>query len=267
MSRQKKSVSEKLRALPLLMAQLIAHFSLSSDHETASEELKDRFEDNKDAFEDYLSIHGFVTGIVKMVDEIGEPCWQGWVGYCGQILYTGVERDTEGLARTDALFSAGTTIERLLSNALQDGTFVLGDVKNMAEFLIEQNGSTTTLEVKTALRDLGFKAVQKDISEGMAALKDVNPDWKVTDTGTHKIYTVDDSPTPAATPTLSLVANTGKISSKDPAYRNRIGDWRVSDAKGRAPVEITRNMGNQDAKKTYAKAHRVPYFDVRIQKA
>lgn len=58
------------------------------------------------------------------------------------------------------------------------------DVKDVAEELITLNGTTTTLEVKQALRLKGFFALQDEVSSAMSSLG-----FNFTENGTYRTYT------------------------------------------------------------------------------
>lgn len=118
-------------------------------------------------------------------------------------------------------------------------------VKDVAEELMEENGQTTTLEVKEELRKRGYFAVQKEVSDLMFDLGH-EEDWNIQNdpTGTHRVYSNEDtddddsiftvqpnnnSSRPASTAQPSskksrrkLVAPHG-VSSGDRAYTRRDG--------------------------------------------
>lgn len=65
-----------------------------------------------------------------------------------------------------------------------------GAVASAMSLLMEANGSTTTLEVKMQLRELGFKASQSEVSEIMADIqRENNHDITFTANGTYRTYT------------------------------------------------------------------------------
>jgi len=60
-------------------------------------------------------------------------------------------------------------------------------VKQAAEHLLLSNGQTTTLEVKTLLREQGFEAYQADVSQWMDRLSQ-ELDWEFTFNGRNRTY-------------------------------------------------------------------------------
>lgn len=65
------------------------------------------------------------------------------------------------------------------------------DVYDVAIDLIEDNGSTTTLDIKNELRNRGFFAKQADVSEFMLQVAD-EEGWNFSYNGVHRVYTMDD---------------------------------------------------------------------------
>jgi len=61
------------------------------------------------------------------------------------------------------------------------------DVKNVAVLLMKMNGNTTTLEVKTELRENNYFATQEDVSEAMMELSE-DLSWYFHDNGTFRTY-------------------------------------------------------------------------------
>jgi hypothetical protein len=66
---------------------------------------------------------------------------------------------------------------------------VKSDVYDVALDLIEENGSTTTLDVKNELRTRGFFAKQADVSEFMLEVA-AEEKWDFTYNGVHRVYTI-----------------------------------------------------------------------------
>lgn len=64
-------------------------------------------------------------------------------------------------------------------------------VQTAAETLMRQNGQTTTLEVKNALRNQGYFATQAAVSESMDELSTELP-WEYDPTGPFRIYRLKD---------------------------------------------------------------------------
>lgn len=66
-------------------------------------------------------------------------------------------------------------------------TLTKADVFDVASDLIEQNGSTTTLDIKTELRNRGFFAKQADVSELMIEVCQ-EEGYTFTFNGVHRVY-------------------------------------------------------------------------------
>lgn len=67
-------------------------------------------------------------------------------------------------------------------------TLTKADVFDVASDLIEQNGSTTTLDIKNELRKRGFFALQADVSQHMMDVCD-EEGWSFSVSGNHRVYT------------------------------------------------------------------------------
>jgi hypothetical protein len=61
------------------------------------------------------------------------------------------------------------------------------EVENKARDLLDVNGKTTTLEIKHALRDDGFRVTQEEVAHSMYVVWAVN-DWHWTFNGTYRTY-------------------------------------------------------------------------------
>lgn len=122
------------------------------------------------------------------------------------------------------------------------------DVKRVAEQLIEDNGSTTNLDVKMQLRKEGYYATQGIISNFMSELID-DEGWHVTNNG--RFRTVGHSDVSAVNVVSSSAGFPGSVLSDDSddfkpgkryVRRDGIelvslsqptpGDWIISDANG-----------------------------------
>lgn len=66
------------------------------------------------------------------------------------------------------------------------------DVFDVVTDLIEENGSTTTLDIKNELRERGFFAKQADVSEFMQQIAD-SEDIEFNFNGVHRVYTIKTS--------------------------------------------------------------------------
>lgn len=95
------------------------------------------------------------------------------------------------------------------------------DVFDVASDLIEQNGSTTTLDIKKEMRNRGFFALQADVSSLMIDICD-EEDWSFTFNGVHRVY----SDAPVAKSTNTAPQQTGNNSS---ALRNAAGQGQQSN--------------------------------------
>lgn len=106
------------------------------------------------------------------------------------------------------------------------------DVFDVATDLIEENGSTTTLDVKNELRARGFFAKQADVSEHMLAIAD-SENWNFTYTGVHRQYTAStavlrgSAATPATLRAQSVQTQTRTIAPVG-TYTKRNGDKIVA---------------------------------------
>ena len=89
-------------------------------------------------------------------------------------------------------------------------------VKEVAEKLMESNGQTTTLEVKKELRNRGYWAKQKEVSDLMFDLSNTE-DWDVQNaaSGTHRLYSNDGAPNAGANHLFTV--NSGGSSSPSPS--------------------------------------------------
>lgn len=87
------------------------------------------------------------------------------------------------------------------------------DVYDVALDLIEENGSTTTLNVKNELRNRNFYAKQADVSEFMIQIAD-DENWLFTYNGVHRVYKIGSGNSTQSNTSLSnQLKNTGKQKS------------------------------------------------------
>lgn len=86
-------------------------------------------------------------------------------------------------------------------------------VQKSAEGLMEKNDTTTTLEVKKALRAGGYFAEQHKVSNFMLELSS-ELDWPYTTNGMHNSYTLSDPSDPSAS-TASSSNSSGSTASAD----------------------------------------------------
>lgn len=86
-------------------------------------------------------------------------------------------------------------------------------VKTAAEKLMKDNGSTTTLDVKNALRKDGYFAEQRTVSDYMTTLSS-EEQWDYTSNGSFNTYAIPDPTAVVVTQTNSVTppaANTSKV--------------------------------------------------------
>lgn len=138
----------------------------------------------------------------------------------------------------------------------------------------EMGNQFTTLDLKKYLRNQGFFAEQKQVSDFMITIAP-ELDIDFTDNGQYRTYTkpevVNDPPVvPDSKPT---------IDNGDPGFfrqpsvsnkkfdTNKIGDWSCNDAYSRHPFKNYPNTSWLQAKKQYARETGIKYFDVRIRKS
>jgi hypothetical protein len=159
-------------------------------------------------------------------------------------------------------------------------------VGKVARALITLNGQTTTLEVKNALRNLGFYAVQTDVRNYMLDILSIDGDLKYDDSnGIYRVYRavvpfpmVDEPDTPvvkSVTPTPPTWTTSGNIAPAQNSpmvnvaasfvHDNEFGDYEVTDRQGynrRVYYQVTRGK----AKNRWSRDTFLPFFDARARK-
>lgn len=165
------------------------------------------------------------------------------------------------------------------------------DVYDTAMDLIEDNGTTSTLEVKMELRNRGFFAKQADVSEFMLEIADEEK-WSFTYNGVHRVYTIDTA-TATVTSNQSLsnqLKNANAVSQpvtqiagfQLPSYTKRngtviqtitaasikVGDYKVFSLTSNKVLYFSGNAGysRSDIRFAYAKIENVNFIDTRIKK-
>lgn len=112
------------------------------------------------------------------------------------------------------------------------------DVKDIAEDLMNTNGSTTTLEVKMELRSRGFWATQADVRDFMDEISE-EADYDVQQNGAYRVFKLESQPitqtqkanflhsifsTPS-TPAAPRFSSKAMVSIKESEADT--GDWKV----------------------------------------
>lgn len=121
-------------------------------------------------------------------------------------------------------------------------------VKDVAEDLMEKNGQTTTLEVKDELRNRGYWAVQDEVSNMMFDLGH-EEDWDIQNdpTGTHRVYSNDESDDDTSIFTVNTSKNKSSGSSKSVSATSKRGRRKLQAPHGVAQGDraYTRRDGQQ----------------------
>lgn len=160
----------------------------------------------------------------------------------------------------------------------------VASVKYAALLLIEANEQVTTLEVKGLLRDLGYHALQQDVSEMLEQAAAELP-LEFSTNGQFRTYTL---PTPAAVvgssdddadPATATVSNTVSQSPRNSAitYQRRDGrvivgsfseltasddDWVVS-ANGQSDAYFDGALSRDEVRQAYSKSVGVDFHNTR----
>lgn len=124
------------------------------------------------------------------------------------------------------------------------------DILTTFEELIDESGSTTTLDVKEALREDGFWIKQSDVSDVITQFVDGTNDYTFTIDRNHRVY--EKAGTSFAPSLPSYV--------KKPKAVQKVSDWAVTD--GTSTVVYTGMTRNQ-ARYQFSKVHNTAYVDVR----
>ncbi len=140
------------------------------------------------------------------------------------------------------------------------------DVLAVAADLINQNGSTTTLEVKSVLRKNGFTARQTEVSNFMDELAKIDDEFAiVSDNGTYRTYgavpsaVANQNTSSGPTAVFASVSTTGSLNT---AVK---GCWEVNaaDNKSNVVMYFDSNMTRDAVRQAYAKATGIKFMDTR----
>jgi hypothetical protein len=169
------------------------------------------------------------------------------------------------------------------------------DVYDVALDLIEENGSTTTLDVKTELRARNFSARQADVSEHMIEIA-AEEKWGFSFNGVHRVYKIATAQ-PATNASLSnqlKSAGTMQVNIQNmipasktvatsntgtPSYTKRDGsviatiqtpskgDYKVFSVSNSAVLYFSGREGysRTDVRFAFAKITGTPFIDTRIK--
>lgn len=125
------------------------------------------------------------------------------------------------------------------------------DILTAFEELIDENGTTTTLEVKKALREDGFWVKQDDVSEVIAEYVDYDAanEYTFTIDRNHRVY---EKASPSTAPLPSYV---GK-----PKAVQKVGTWKVT---GGADEKTYCDMTRNQARYLFSIQFDIPYIKTR----
>jgi len=158
------------------------------------------------------------------------------------------------------------------SNNNMKNTITKNDVLHAACNLITKNGSTSTLEVKNELRNLGFFALQMEVSKAMDELATNDQEFVFSDNGLYRIYTPNVSvSTPASTTNAliipSNVSTTAQITTSNaPQKTGQIGDWEVNSTTKTAVMYFSPSLSRDEVRKQYCQAQGVKWAETRARK-
>ncbi len=153
-----------------------------------------------------------------------------------------------------------TTIKKYLMNITKQ------DVLAVAADLINKNGSTTTLEVKSVLRKNGFTARQTEVSNFMDELAKIDDEFAiVSDNGTYRTYGAVPSALQPAFASASSTATQATSVSTTPLNAAVKGCWEVNaaDNKSNVVMYFDSNMARDAVRQAYAKATGIKFVDTR----
>lgn len=124
------------------------------------------------------------------------------------------------------------------------------DILTAFEALIDENGTTTTLDVKKALRADGFWVKQSDISDVIAEYVDYDTtEYSFTIDRNHRVYELAAN---AAPTTLPPYVGAPKAVAK-------VADWEVTDG---VDTQTYCDMTRNQARYLFSKQFDVPYIKV-----
>lgn len=154
-------------------------------------------------------------------------------------------------------------------------------VKYAALLLIEQNESTSTLDVKRLLRHIGFHATQMEVSELMLQASDELPLTR-TPNGQFIDYTL---PEPSQVINQPATSSNVTVSSAHPGspyvYARRDGvlmnghdiddgystnDWEVTSVVDDSTLWFDKNYSRDQVRQAYASLHHVSFYNTRASR-
>jgi hypothetical protein len=154
-----------------------------------------------------------------------------------------------------------------------DSNFTDTDVLAVASQLLQQSGTTTTLDVKNLLRDGGFRAFQVDVSLAMDRLA-IQENWNWTFNGTFRVFeqpiglSDDEADNDVSTGTLIVIRSVPAQPLPDPipvvyTASPEDGDWQVFDYQNRQPVvHVKQGVSRNAARNWYSTVYGTEYIDV-----
>jgi len=156
------------------------------------------------------------------------------------------------------------------------------DVYDVAMDLIEENGSTTTLDVKKELRNNGFFAKQVEVSNFMSEVAD-EENWSFTFNGVHRVYKFDDDSDGDSNYSHQLkqiTAQTPNTGLSTPAYKKRdgsiiqtinkddaaIGDYMTWSKVDNIELYFPAGYSRDDMRIAHYQITQTPFCDTRVKK-
>lgn len=206
---------------------------------------------------------------------IKKPCPAGFAGgkfaYSGYVCWRGgIAFSDASLNPNDAMIAAAVmaikTLDSILPNQKNASK---NDVADVAQGLLNAQGTATTLEVKDILRGQGFYIVQADVSKWMEELCE-SEGWDFDITDGHREYSLpqdsvdDDFEIEDEDDDEINVADYDDDESDSGIHR--VGNWACRAA-GKTKETNFRNISWYEAKRTFARQNGLNYYDVRIRKA
>lgn len=139
------------------------------------------------------------------------------------------------------------------------------DVLAVAADLINQNGSTTTKEVKEALRKNGFTARQVEVSSFMDELAKIDDELAIlSDNGTYRTYGAIPSTLQPVFASASSTATQATGILTTPLNAAVKGCWEVNAAvRSSVVMYFDSNMTRDAVRQAYAKATGIKFADTR----
>lgn len=129
----------------------------------------------------------------------------------------------------------------------------------VAKELLEENTTTTTLEVKQELRKRGFDARQSDTSNMMAQLG-IEENWDVDSSGLYKIYAFG----PARS---SKKAAVSKTVLENAILKTKVsGCWEMNSVTSSTVIYVDGNATRDEARAIYTRETGISHADTRGRK-